>query len=212
MNLTRLQQTLLPAPVEYFSDLPWLQRAKRTLIQDLVPSDLRNAAVLVPLIERPDGWKLILTRRNQDLKNHAGQVSFPGGSAEIHDTNAAATAIREANEEIGLRPDQIDVLGYLPEHPVISGFSVTPVVAQVEPPVDYQIDSNEVSSVFELPWQLAVQPETRRLRKREIQGQQREFYSFEFAGETIWGATAAMVVDLTLRYLRLGDHRSEETL
>ena len=129
MKLDQLRRSLLPEAVDYFSDIPWLQKAKRHFGSQVTPGDLRDAAVLVPLVQREAGWQFILTRRTDSLRHHAGQVSFPGGAAETNDSDAAQTAIREAEEEIGLRPAQVEVVGFLPEHPVISGFSVTPVVA-----------------------------------------------------------------------------------
>ena len=109
---------------------------------------LRSAAVLIPIIDRPGGATVLLTQRSEALKDHAGQISFPGGSAEAGDANPAETALREAHEEVGLAPELVTVLGLLGDYPTITRFCITPVVAQVAPQAQFTLDHNEVSAVF----------------------------------------------------------------
>lgn len=163
------------------------------------------ASVLVPLVQRPGGMHLLLTRRTDHLRDHAGQISFPGGRAEAHDADAVATALREANEEIGLNPDQVDVLGSLPVYTTITAYRVTPVVAIVRPVHPMPIDAFEVAEVFEVPMAFLMNPAHHRRHAVEVAGQRREFLSMPWTGPGadgvereyfIWGATAAMLRNL----------------
>src|SRR4051794_18123419 len=109
------------------------------------------AAVLVPLVNRPQGLQVLLTVRSADLPDHPGQISFPGGRLEAVDASAAAGALRESQEEIGLPPERVAVLGQLAEYETVTGYRVTPVVGWVEPPFDVVTDPVEVADVFEVP-------------------------------------------------------------
>lgn len=200
LSIERLRRSLLNQPIDSFTDLPLLQRAKQAMVANLKPADLRDAAVLIPLVERATGWQLVLTRRTDQLRNHAGQVSFPGGAADADDADAAATARREADEEIGVVPTSVQVIGYLPEHPVISGFSVTPVVAVVDPPDVYRPEPGEVAEVFEIPWAVVNDPRHQLIDRRMIAGAEREFYRLSYQEYDIWGATAGMLMDLVRHY------------
>ncbi|MRR49646.1 MAG: CoA pyrophosphatase [Rhodocyclaceae bacterium] len=161
---------------------------------------LTPAAVLIPLVLRSTGITVLLTQRTAHLRDHAGQVSFPGGRSEAHDTDAAATALREAEEEVGLVPSQVEVLGCLPEYRTGTGFSVTPVVGLVHPPLNLRLDDFEVAEVFEPPLDFLLNPANRRRESLEVRGALREYWAIPWEGFFIWGATAGMLVSLA-RYL-----------
>lgn len=163
------------------------------------------ASVLVPLVERPQGLQVLLTRRTAHLRDHAGQISFPGGRAESHDADAAATALREAQEEVGLDPAAIEVIGQLPSYTTVTSFVVTPVVALVQPPVGLALDHFEVAEAFEVPLQFLMTPAHHRRHVWETAGVRRQFLSMPWQGPGadgvyreyfIWGATAAMLRNL----------------
>lgn len=157
---------------------------------------LRPAAVLVGLVERGDGLTVLLTRRTEHLQHHPGQVSFPGGHIERHDTNAVATALRETEEEIGLPATHINVIGRLDTYVTRTGFEVTPVVAMIEPPFELAPDSHEVAEVFEVPLAFLMDPNNHHRHERELGGVKRFFYAMPYRDHFIWGATAGMIVDL----------------
>lgn len=167
--------------------------------------ELRPASVLVPLVQRPAGLQVLLTRRTEHLRDHAGQISFPGGRAEAHDADAAATALREAEEEIGLARASVDILGELPHYTTVTRYRVTPVVALVQPPVALRLDPFEVAEAFEVPLQFLMTPAHHRRHAFELQGRPRQFLSMPWQGVDaqgtareyfIWGATAAMLRNL----------------
>jgi 8-oxo-dGTP pyrophosphatase MutT (NUDIX family) len=169
------------------------------------PSGLSPAAVLVPLVQRPDGLRVLLTQRTDHLRDHAGQISFPGGRVEQHDADAVATALREAEEEIGLPRSVIDVIGQLPQYVTVTNYVVTPVVALVRLPFTLQLDSFEVAEAFEVPLPYLMTPAHHQRHELELQGRRRQFLSMpwdDVAAEGaprryfIWGATAAMLRNL----------------
>ncbi len=162
----------------------------------LVPKDLKRAAVLVPIIDRPTGLSFLLTQRSAALKHHAGQVSFPGGRVEETDVDAVATALREAREEIGLEPSRVEVLGYLGDHLILTGYRVTPVVALVHPDGELAIDPREVDSVFELPIEKAFDSRRYHARSWSMGGEHVRFFDLYHANRRIWGATAGMIASL----------------
>lgn len=162
---------------------------------EMVPT-LREAAVLVPLIDREEGPTLLLTQRTAHLAAHAGQVSFPGGGVEPHDDDAVATALRETEEEIGLSRRHIDVLGRLDTYITRTGFRVVPVVARVRPPFTLIPDPNEVDAVFEVPLSFILNPASRVREARDYNGALRHFWAFPYGERYIWGATAGMLVNL----------------
>ncbi len=157
------------------------------------------AAVLVPLRVDPQGVQILFTRRNADLRQHAGQVSFPGGSCDPDDGGPVATALRECAEEIGLPAHAVQPLGFLDCLDTISGFCVTPVVAEID--VDFQPHPNpeEVAEVFEVPLAEFLDPSRWRSSKVEYLGTTRTLHEFDFPGPRIWGATAAILVNLVRR-------------
>jgi 8-oxo-dGTP pyrophosphatase MutT (NUDIX family) len=158
-----------------------------------------NASVLVPLVQRDDGLTLLLTQRTAHLRDHAGQISFPGGRAEPDDADAVATALREAEEEVGLARRHVEVIGALPVYRTVTNFDVTPVVALVNPTFEIRPDSFEVAEVFEVPLAFLMTPANHRRHLFEHDGHRREFLSMPWPrpdgqGEYfIWGATAAML-------------------
>ena len=154
------------------------------------------AAVLIPVIAHAPEPTVLFTQRTQHLKSHSGQVSFPGGRAEPGDASAEFTALREAQEEIGLPPEQVEILGRLPDYHTRTGFRVTPVIGLVQPPLELAPDPREVESVFEVPLSFLLDPANRQRRTREFQGTNVGFYVFQYQDHVIWGATAGMLVNL----------------
>ena len=169
---------------------------------DLLPDGvegLRPAAVLIGLVERGEGLQVLLTRRTEALRHHAGQISFPGGRIEAHDADPVAAALREAQEEIGLAPGQACVLGYLDPFVTITGFHVFPVVAAIAASFNPQRDPGEVDEVFELPLDFLMDPANARQLLVEYRGGQRTLVEFLHQHYRVWGATAAMLVNLRQR-------------
>ena len=154
------------------------------------------AAVLVPIIAHVEGLTVLFTRRTAHLKAHSGQVSFPGGRAEPGDASPERTALREAEEEIGLAARRVEVLARLPEYLTRTGFRVTPVVGLVEPPLELVPDAREVDEVFEVPLGFILDPANHRRESRKIGERLATYYVIEHQGRTIWGATAGMLVNL----------------
>lgn len=159
-------------------------------------SPLIRAAVLVPIILRETGATLLLTQRTAHLRDHAGQISFPGGRCEASDVSPEATALREAAEEVGLIAEQIEILGRLPEYHTVTGFLITPVVALVTPPLNLKLDDFEVADVFEPPLEFLLDQKNHQRHQREFQGMTREFWAMPWQNRYIWGATAGMLVSL----------------
>lgn len=152
-----------------------------------------TAAVLAAIVEAETGPELILTRRRDDLVNHAGQVALPGGAMDAADATPEAAALREAEEEVGLPPAQVRILGRLPRYPTTSGYLVTPVVGHVERPVQLVASPDEVADIFTLP--LAVMMDRSRWRQKtfESNGMSLPYWELHWAGQRIWGATAGML-------------------
>lgn len=157
---------------------------------------LRSAAVLVPLVDRADGLTVLLTRRTDHLHHHAGQISFPGGRLEDDDASAEACALREAQEETGLPPQAVDVLGTLDDYVTITQFRVTPVVGVIAPPLKLAPDPFEVAEVFEVPLAFLLDPANHQKVERTINGQLRPYYAIPYQDYYIWGATAGMLINL----------------
>jgi len=157
---------------------------------------LKPAGVLVPIIEHGAELSLLLTQRSADLKHHAGQVSFPGGSMEEHDDDVVATALRETQEEVGIAPHQVSVMGYLQTMPTITGYAVTPVVGLVSSVVKLKIDRSEVESAFEVPLSFLLAANNAIHTEWDAGGRKVPMVEFHWQGQRIWGATAFMILSL----------------
>jgi 8-oxo-dGTP pyrophosphatase MutT (NUDIX family) len=162
------------------------------------PTEPIPAAVLVPIVEHAGAPTVLLTQRATQLRNHAGQVSFPGGRIEAQDGSPTAAALREAREEIGLEPSCVSVVGFLPDHVVISGFRVTPVVALVRPGFELLLDAQEVEDTFEVPLTFVFDPRNHRPRLHRFRAAEveAEMLDIPYGNRNIWGATAGMLVTL----------------
>ncbi|MFM1827488.1 MAG: hypothetical protein RLY67_869 [Pseudomonadota bacterium] len=159
-------------------------------------SAFRPASVLIGLRPSAEGFKLVLTQRLGSLMHHPGQISLPGGAAEASDSDPAFTAIREAHEEIGLEPQQVEALHCLPIYQTVSGFSVTPVIGMVSAQARYRPNPAEVDEVFEVPLSFLMNPVNHQRRGLRIESEPIEFFAMPYEGRFIWGATAAMVRNL----------------
>ena len=168
-----------------------------------VPSaaEATPAAVLVGLVDRAAGPALLLTQRTEHLRDHAGQICFPGGRIEPDDESAAAAALREAEEEIGLDPARISVLGKLPPYQTVTGFRIHPVVGWISPPFELRPDPFEVAEAFEVPLHFVLDPENHRRQSYRRGPVTRGYYVLPYQGRFIWGATAGILVNLA-RVLR----------
>ena len=156
---------------------------------------LVRAAVLVPIVERQAGPTVLFTRRTDHLDMHAGQISFPGGRLE-HGEGAEEAALRETEEEVGLRRRHVRLVGQLDTYVTRTGFEVAPLVGLVRPPFPIAPDSFEVAEVFEVPLDFFLEPASRQMHARVYQGRERHFYAFPYNDYYIWGATAGMLVNL----------------
>ncbi len=159
--------------------------------QVLVP-----AAVLFPIVLRPTGPTVLLTRRTEQLRDHPGQISFPGGRIDASDRSPEEAALREAMEEVGLNSRHIEIVGFLPEYRTVTGYQVTPVVGFVTPPFDLQPGASEVAEVFEVPLSFLLDSQNHQRHSRETPGGRRYFFAMPYGPYFIWGATAGMIVSL----------------
>lgn len=157
---------------------------------------LREAAVLVPLVERPDALTLLLTQRTSHLSAHAGQISFPGGRREAQDPHATATALREAEEEVGIKPEEVRVVGAMDAYETRTGFLVTPVIGLVRPDYTVNIDPFEVEEAFEVPLRFLLDAANHKRHSLEHQGVTYYFHAMPYGDYYIWGATAGMLMNL----------------
>ena len=171
------------------------EAAARVLRERLDRQPVQPAAVLVPLVHRPcQGISVLLTRRSDHLKDHAGQISFPGGRIEAGDTGPADAALRETDEEVGIAPGQVDLLGYLDTYVTGTGFAVTPVVGMVDPAATPRPNPEEVAEAFEVPLPYLIDPANHRATSRVMHGSSIEFFEITYQQRRIWGATAGIIV------------------
>ncbi len=157
---------------------------------------LTAASVLVPIVAHAGGLTVLFTQRTSHLKAHSGQVSFPGGKAEPGDASPEFTALREAQEEIGLAPERVEILARLPDYHTRTGFRVSPVVGLLVPPLELVADPIEVEEIFEVPLAFLLDSRNHVRRTREYQGQTVGYYEMPYENRYIWGATAGMIVNL----------------
>ena len=158
---------------------------------------LTPASVLIAI--RADTGNVIMTKRSAKLKHHPGQIAFAGGKQDANDANAIDASLREAREEIGLMPDCIEVLGVLPPHETVTGYTVTPVIALVHGQFDPKPDVREVSEVFEVPLKHVTNPSMFRIEGRRWQGHFRQYFVVPYGSYYIWGATARILRSLADR-------------
>ena len=158
--------------------------------------NLIEAAVLVPIVERNDGLKVILTKRSNNLKQHPGQISFPGGKSEKIDKSLVATALRETKEEIGISKKNVEILGQLPKHVTITGFKITPFIGRIRMGFSTEIQTSEVSEIFEVPLSYLSNPKNFRVESVKWKGKRRFFYSIPYGPYYMWGATARILKNL----------------
>lgn len=161
------------------------------------------AAVLVPVVMgKAPG--ILLTKRTSHLSKHAGQVSFPGGRIDPGDAGPEAAALREAQEEIGLEPAAVEVVGRLADHITGTGYRITPVLGMLPPALRYEVSPQEVEAIFELPMRVVLDPGAPKRQRQHVQGVWREYWVWPHPDHFIWGATAAILVQLAQR-LREGE-------
>lgn len=166
------------------------------LLTSTLVQTLRPASVLVPVIRHPQGLTVLLTKRSEKLRSHKGQISFPGGRREEADGSAAAAALREAQEEVGLDPASVEVIGYLDDYPTVTRYRVTPVVGLVSTPPILKLDEGEVAEAFEVPLDLLIKDISYERKVFSNGGMNIPFFEINHDGRRIWGATAGMLWNL----------------
>jgi 8-oxo-dGTP pyrophosphatase MutT (NUDIX family) len=171
-------------------------RGDHSLAGNLPPERRVPAAVLVGMVDRPDGLTVLLTQRTAHLTDHAGQISLPGGRIEDSDPDPIHAALREAEEEVGLPRTHVEVIGRLDTYITGTGFEITPVVGLVRPSFELRLDAFEVAEAFEVPLAFIVDPANHERHSRELRGHTRSFFVLPYNDRYIWGATAAMLVNL----------------
>ena len=160
---------------------------------------LTAASVLVPIVNRNGLLHVILTRRSPDLKLHAGQIALPGGRVEEGDEGVEETALRESQEEIGLAPSNVEVLGRCSCHVTVTGFLITPIVGLIKKPFTPKPQADEVEEVFEIPFDFLMDTRNYREESRVWKGEFRKFHAVPYDGRFIWGATARILLELARR-------------
>lgn len=169
---------------------------KHVKLHELKLTTPRPAAVLVPIIDHASEPTILLTKRSETLTKHAGQVCFPGGRVDDTDENEIAAALRETEEEVGLNRTFIEISGVLDTYLTGTGFEITPVVGLVQPGFDLELEEGEVTDVFEVPLSFVLDRENHKRESAFWQGYERHYYHMPYNGYKIWGATAAMLVNL----------------
>ncbi len=185
-------------------DVDWRQygdhRLNRDIADRLAEEKLRDAAVLVPLVDHGDRTGMLLTQRTQSMRTHSGQIAFPGGAVDREDASIEAAAMREAEEEIGLSPSLVEAVGRLPDYLTISGFRVVPVLAVVREEYSLSINREEVDDAFEVPFDFLMDPTNHRRESRFWDGKERHYYTMPYKDRFIWGVTAGILRTLYERH------------
>ncbi len=164
-----------------------------------IMAQARPAAVLIPLLARPEGVTMLLTRRASTLRQHSGQIAFPGGKIDREDDGPLDAALREAEEEIGLSRHNVTPLGFLAPYFSTTGFRITPVVALMDADAPLSLNHGEVESVFETPFSFLMDPANHQTHEREWKGQMRRYFAMPHGDHYIWGVTAGIIRMLWLR-------------
>lgn len=159
----------------------------------VISNATREAAVLIPLVERRDKIHMVLTKRTEMLKSHSGQIAFPGGKIDLEDPSPEHAALREANEEIGLEPNAAEVIGRLPNYFSGSGFKIAPIIAFVDPDAQLVENPEEVEYVFEVPFEFLMNPENHIEGSRIFEGIRRYYLEMPYGDHFIWGVTAGII-------------------
>lgn len=192
MNQSQFKSSFILSPLAAQQPLPAMMQGQ--------VNNLTKAAVLVPLVERPNGLFILLSQRAKHLRHHPGQISFPGGRFEPHDGSLIATALRETEEEIGITADQIRILGHLRNYQTVSHYIVTPYVAFISPDYHLSLDKNEVDEAFEVPWSFFLSRSNHHQICIHRDGQDHYVHFMPFKNRFIWGTTAAMIHDLVSHF------------
>jgi len=193
LSLTFLRNHFLgrqnPPPLPQYQD-------DSLLFKSMCEKTNKAAAVLIPILEKPSGLQLLLTRRADHLRSHAGQISFPGGSLEGPEETCVEAALREAQEEINLSIEQVDVIGQLGDYYTISGFRVTPVIGLIRSPVSLAPDPSEVAEIIHVPLNYLMDPKVFQLKEHQYAEFRRRYYSTYYQHHHIWGVTAGILMGL----------------
>jgi len=199
--LERARRRLLPEPPPGAQDPDILpptgdHQFSPNLVEILPLHPNKAAAVLIPVVARPQQPTLLLTRRSSGLRNHSGQIAFPGGRIDAADRGPLAAALREAEEEIGLAPTKVAPIGYLDLYLSGSGYRIAPVIGLIEPGFSLRLNPDEVEETFECPLSFLMDPANHRAESREWRGAIRHFYAIPYGQHYIWGITAGILRNL----------------
>ncbi len=195
--LKTLEQKLLRGdPLDGPSLVPKPLAGDRSIAGDRDVTQGRPAAVLIPILVGASGLNIFFTERPETMKEHPGQISFPGGSQDRGDKTLTDTALREAREEIGLNPDLVKIIGSLSPYQTITGYRVAPFIGLIRQPFTPKLDAREVSDAFEVPVSFFLDKRNAQKHTSVYQGRPRPYYAFDYEGRFIWGATAAMLINL----------------
>lgn len=178
-----------PFAVDEFGDHRWNPGLRDMVVRE----GLRDAAVLVPVVDHGPEATVILTQRNANLRSHSGQVAFPGGRIDAGDASAEAAALRETMEEIGLPGERVEVIGRLPDYVTGSGYRIAPVLSVVKPGFRLHLNPDEVDAAFEVPLSFLMDPANHHRQSRTLNHVQRYFYEMPFGERYIWGVTAGII-------------------